>query len=236
MNYLAVVVVIGFLLLVHEFGHLMMAIRAGVPVERFSVGFGPVLKRFNRNGIDYCLSLFPFGGYVSLRVADEQDYYNIAVGKRILFALGGPLANFALVIPLFSVINIAANGLSLNSLLVQPIIQTFSFFVMMLGSIKEVFQSPEHVSSVVGIVAQGGQFIGSSMINLIKLTALLSLNLAVLNLLPIPVLDGGQILLTLFEKLFPRITRVRVPLAIAGWAFMIGLLIYATVMDVSKLA
>src|SRR5207302_11220555 len=53
------VVVIGLLILIHELGHFLVARWVGVGVERFSIGFGPVLLRWRGREPDYCLSAIP---------------------------------------------------------------------------------------------------------------------------------------------------------------------------------
>ena len=60
------VVVIGILILIHEWGHFVVARLAGVGVERFSIGFGPVLLRWRGQDTEYCLSAIPMGGYVKM--------------------------------------------------------------------------------------------------------------------------------------------------------------------------
>jgi regulator of sigma E protease len=66
---------------------------------------------------------------------------------------------------------------------------------------------------------------------LLSLLIVLSLSLAVLNLLPIPVLDGGQIVMSCLEAWFPRFTRLRVPLTLLGMALLAAVMIYANVQD-----
>jgi len=56
----------------------------------------------------------------------------------------------------------------------------------------------------------------------------------VLNLLPIPVLDGGQIVMSCAEEMFPRLTRLRVPLTVLGMLVLASLMIYANVHDVIR--
>ncbi len=63
----------------------------------------------------------------------------------------------------------------------------------------------------------------------------MSLNLAVFNLLPFPVLDGGKIVLCMLEKIHPRLKMLHMPLGIAGWVVMIGLMIYITYMDMARI-
>src|SRR5262250_1225381 len=66
MTVLSFVVVIGILILIHEFGHFAVARATGVGVERFSIGFGPVLVRWRGRETEYCLSAIPMGGYVKM--------------------------------------------------------------------------------------------------------------------------------------------------------------------------
>ncbi len=65
------VIVIGILILVHELGHFAVARWTGVGVERFSIGFGPVLARWRGPETEYCLSAIPMGGYVKM-VGEEN--------------------------------------------------------------------------------------------------------------------------------------------------------------------
>lgn len=65
--YIAVAVfALGFCIFIHELGHFIAAKKRGLVAERFSVGFGPRLFGWKRNGTDFRISLIPFGGYVSL--------------------------------------------------------------------------------------------------------------------------------------------------------------------------
>jgi len=62
-----VVVFLGGSIFVHELGHFLAARRRGLKVERFSIGFGPALwRRRGKDGVEYRLSVLPFGGYVAL--------------------------------------------------------------------------------------------------------------------------------------------------------------------------
>jgi len=63
---------------------------------------------------------------------------------------------------------------------------------------------------------------------------MLSLNLAILNLLPLPPLDGGKIVLCLLEKVHPQLARLHFPLAIFGWLCLLGLMGYTTVLDIAR--
>ncbi len=95
--------ILGLILmvLIHEFGHFIVARLLGVGVERFSIGFGPVLFRVKPKKTEYVLSLILLGGYVKLKgesedekVDDESDaFYAQPLWKRFLIVLAGPVFN-----------------------------------------------------------------------------------------------------------------------------------------------
>jgi len=60
------ILALGASIFVHELGHFLAARRRGLLVERFSIGFGPRLFGWTRDGVDYRVSLLPLGGYVAL--------------------------------------------------------------------------------------------------------------------------------------------------------------------------
>src|SRR6201986_2441934 len=62
----SMLVVLGIMVLVHEFGHFIVAKWCGVRVEVFSIGFGKRLWGFRRGDTDYRISLLPLGGYVRM--------------------------------------------------------------------------------------------------------------------------------------------------------------------------
>ena len=61
---IAVVCVLGFMILIHEFGHFAVAKWLGVRVEQFAIGFGKRLVGFRRGETDYRINAIPLGGYV----------------------------------------------------------------------------------------------------------------------------------------------------------------------------
>jgi len=102
---IAFAVLVGMMVVVHEFGHFAVARLCGVRVEAFSVGFGPRLFGFRHGGTDYKVCLFPFGGYVKMTAENpggEQPVNDVGAftahprWQRMLIALGGPAANFVL--------------------------------------------------------------------------------------------------------------------------------------------
>ncbi len=92
-------ILVGILVIVHEFGHFFMAKLFGVRVEVFSVGFGKPLLTKKVGETQYRVCLIPLGGYVKLygeegEVEDEASFAKKHPLKKILIALGGPLFNF----------------------------------------------------------------------------------------------------------------------------------------------
>lgn len=96
--------VLGLLVFVHEFGHFLLAKRAGVRVEVFSFGFGPRLLGYKRGETDYRVSAIPLGGYVKMRGEDPRDeeagaedsFARKSVRARIKIVVAGPLMNLLL--------------------------------------------------------------------------------------------------------------------------------------------
>lgn len=111
------VIVIGVLILIHEFGHFIVARATGVGVERFSIGFGPVLLRWRGKETEYCLSAIPMGGYVKM-VGEEsplegggspqsdpsKSFALKPLWARFLIVFAGPGMNFVLAAVIFAIV------------------------------------------------------------------------------------------------------------------------------------
>lgn len=233
MIYINCVIIVSLVILVHELGHLVAAKQAGIPIRLFSIGMGPKVWTARINGTEYRLSMLPFGGYVLPDIENEADFFDLPISRRIIMSIGGPLANIILSFCCFVVLNVIQDGATLNT-----VSRAFSDVCMvmrrMVGMIPALFGHTQ-LSGVVGIVAEGGRFIGNSFLKSLEFTAILSLNLAVMNLIPLPVLDGGKVLLYLMEKVHPKFYKLHYGLAVISWILMIGLTIYATVGDVYRL-
>jgi len=101
---LALVLTLGILVTLHEYGHFWVARRCGVKVLRFSVGFGkPLFSWYDRHGTEFAIAAIPLGGYVKMLderegpVPDElkgQAFTSKPPSQRIAIAAAGPVANF----------------------------------------------------------------------------------------------------------------------------------------------
>ncbi len=72
-NFLIVALGLGLVIFFHELGHFAVAKWCDVYVERFSIGFGPILLSWKWGETEYALSLIPFGGYVKMLGQDDAD-------------------------------------------------------------------------------------------------------------------------------------------------------------------
>ena len=234
MSYLAVAIVIGLLIAIHEYGHLLAAKLCRIPVKRFSIGFGPKLFAFKLGETSYWLSWIPLGGYV-LPALEDTDFRRLPAYKRITFALGGPAANIVgAFVGLFMI------GLSQFSLgPVQAVsfagTQLITGLQQQLYGTSTLFADFGQLSGIVGIVAVGGTQFGSTLADLLTFSVLINISLAFLNLLPLPPLDGGRVLFCILEKIYRPIAKLEAPVTLAGWALVMGLMVYVTVQDVGRI-
>lgn len=95
--------VLSVLIVVHEWGHFIVARRLGVRVEKFSVGFGPKIFSRRHKGTEFMVCLIPLGGFVKMAGDDRteckgapEEFYSKPPGHRALIVLNGPVINYAL--------------------------------------------------------------------------------------------------------------------------------------------
>jgi regulator of sigma E protease len=108
----AVAFVLGFMILIHEFGHYAVAKLLGVRVEQFAIGFGKRLIGFRRGETDYRLNAIPLGGYVKMsgenpmdeRTGDPGEFMSHSRWHRFLIAIAGPTMNILLAVGLLTIV------------------------------------------------------------------------------------------------------------------------------------
>ncbi|MDY6820834.1 MAG: RIP metalloprotease RseP [Deferribacterota bacterium] len=111
---ISAILVFALLIFIHELGHFIVAKLNKVYVERFSIGFGPIIYSKNIGETEYAISLLPLGGYVKMYGEDptsevDEKLSNKAFSKkplisRILIVSAGPIANFFLAVVLFFIV------------------------------------------------------------------------------------------------------------------------------------
>jgi regulator of sigma E protease len=102
-TFLVFIIVLSILIVVHEFGHFIMAKRMGVVVERFSLGFGPKILGLKKKETEYTICAIPLGGYVKLGgdnldeyTGKTDEYLAQPPSKRFMIIFSGPLFNYIL--------------------------------------------------------------------------------------------------------------------------------------------
>ncbi|MFT5679647.1 MAG: regulator of sigma E protease [Myxococcota bacterium] len=220
------------LVVVHEFGHLLVARMLGIGVDVFSIGVGRRLWGFSWRGTDCRLSLLPFGGYVMLTGADpmarfdldpDRDLMRRPPWQRIAVYAGGPLANLVLAVLLFSGLKLAS-GLAPVSALAGGVAELGTLVQLMGTQLGMLLTGEAALTQSIGgpveIVRQASDAAGLGLGPWIWLVGAISTSVAIINLLPAPILDGGRILFFTIEAIRGR----PVPLVFQERAQQIGVL------------
>ncbi len=347
LSLISFIFVLSVLVIVHEFGHFIVAKKTGVKVEKFSIGFGKELFGITKDETRYSISLIPLGGYVKLKgeteidesKKDSSEYLSRSVGERLRIIFAGPLLNYILAFFIFSFVFIIGspaltskigkvlpgypgelsglkNGdriLKINGKSIKywddvtGIIHTNKSGKMLLTIDRsgnminvEVLPKSEDMPTIygskrkVGIVGilpdeeivmvkynipvsfyMGGKKLISltymtvralwatvvgaipfkdsvagpiaifnitgqaaklGFVYLLQLMGILSMSLAIFNLLPIPVLDGGHILFLFIEKLRGKPVSIKVQENITqvGFGLLILLMVFVSYNDLAK--
>ena len=349
------IIVIGVLVLVHEFGHFVFAKRAGMRVEEFGFGFPPRMVGIKRGETIYSVNWIPFGGFVKIMGEDgdtrgPRSFASASFTQRMLVILAGVVMNFLLAAFLLMIVNsfglriglvdgntgsakdlkVQIVGISPNSPAASAGLQPLDAIVgyvtsgqtLAISSTKEVqdtivghlgqpltleierggdviqktitprINPPEgegalgvslaltgevtypwyeaiwrgisdaafltlatvkgyysllktlfvhgtliaDVSGPIGIASLTGQAARVGFNYLLQFVAMISINLAVLNIIPFPALDGGRALLLIVEKIKRSPVHKNVEMAInaAGFYLLIALMLYVTYKDLAK--
>lgn len=98
--------------------------------------------------------------------------------------------------------------------------------------------SPKEMGGIISIVKYTSDAVDMGIVVLFLLTALISVNLGVLNLLPIPALDGGHIMFNLYEMIAkkPPSEKVYVRFMYAGWVILLSLMVFTIINDILRLS
>lgn len=262
MSIIIFLIILSVLVVVHEAGHLFAAKSGGVRVDEFGVGFPPKIKKlFTWRGTDFFLNLLPFGGYVKIfgenpmeegAEASQDSFLSKSVGRKLFVLLAGVLANFFFAWVLFSVVQMIGimafdqgfvhRGFfsSVWHGLLTTIKVGWLTFEAMVNILIGIFTGHANVSDVVGPVGLVGlvhTISQEGFVYILYFTALISVNLAVINLFPLPALDGGRALIVIIEKIRGRRISPKVfnTLNLVSFIFLIIIMILVTIRDVRHL-
>lgn len=258
-------IILSVLIVAHEAGHLWAAKSGGIRVDEFGLGFPPRAKKlFRWKETDFTLNWLPFGGFVKIfgenpdgnpadsNGAGPTDSFAVAsTGRKILVLVSGVLANFALAWVLFSIVlMLGIDGQDgyvqrgffdsiWHGLLTTGKI-TWLTIIAIWDLISGAFTGTADLSIVVGpvgLIGIVGEVSTMGLTYLLYFTGVISVNLAIINMIPVPALDGGRILLTLIEvakgsRIPPKVFGT---LNLVSFALLILLMVLITVRDVGNL-
>jgi membrane-associated protease RseP (regulator of RpoE activity) len=356
MSVLAAIAVLGILIVVHELGHFGAARLQGIHVTKFSIGFGPVLAKYQGKETEYALRAIPLGGYVAFPDDDPESKYppndpnllrNRPLFDRAIVISAGVIANliFAYLLLVGQVATVGVQDINYQpGVLIPEIIAqaespafvagvksgdvvvavdnkslpasedsidtlrnaiqaspnqplkftikrgdklinlnitpeagesgkgkigvmlspygeiikrhpkgigelftvasqqferymslTFQGFGQLITNFKE---SSQQVAGPVAIVAVGAELAKNDLGNLFQFGALISINLAIINILPLPALDGGQLAFLVFEGVMgkPLPNRLQEGIMQTGLVLLLGLGIFLILRDTANLA
>lgn len=184
----------SFVIIIHEFGHFLAAKLCGLGVPVFSLGFGPALFKIFFYNTHFQVSLIPLGGYVSF---DPTAFSLIPYMQQVIIVLAGIFANiiFSYIVILFCYRNKNQNSL-VSFFYVLTHVQELSTKTFLRGNENKAFVGPFGIMS--GIFESYKESICTYFLSI----SLLSLNLALFNVLPLPLLDGGKFVQITVDAIF----------------------------------
>lgn len=106
MGLIITILIFGFIILIHEWGHFIVARKSGVFVEEFAIGMGTKLWSTEKNGTIYSIRLFPLGGYCKMKDedtagSDPDSFSNATMPKKFAIIFAGAFMNFVLALVIF---------------------------------------------------------------------------------------------------------------------------------------
>lgn len=118
-NALKIIFLLGFLVLIHEGGHFIVAKLCKVKVNEFALGFGPTLFSRKKGDTQYALRLIPLGGFVSMegeeeRSDEEGSFSNASIPKRIAIVFAGGAVNIIFGLIVYFILVASVGNFSTN--------------------------------------------------------------------------------------------------------------------------
>lgn len=188
--------------------------------KKISSSHGPIDMVIERNGILVPLSVMP-------RVLEAKNIFGESVKRRMVGI--GPSGDVTVVRYGFG----DAFGFAWHKTL-----EAAKLIVLSVQKLIEGVVPAKEMGGVIAIVQVTAEASQHGIVALFALTALISVNLGVLNLLPIPALDGGHIIFTLYEMIFrrPLNEEIMYRLTLGGWVLLLSLMAFTIYNDIARIA
>lgn len=258
-------IILDVLILSHEFGHFITARRFGIRVNEFALGIGPKILSYQGKNTLFTIRAFPIGGFCSLQeetgpetesvmlldgsyeeipvrkveIDPKESFENRPSWQKIIVLAAGVTMNF-IIGYLIIVLAYLIVGRTLPQALTGAVRIFFNFFGLIFLSFKMLFTGEAGLGDLtgpIGMVSIVEQYYNQGFVFLLLFTAMLSVNLGVVNLLPIPALDGGQITMLLIEKLKNKQLSIKLKesLIVISYFLIIGLTVYIAYNDILRI-
>lgn len=235
---LKIVILLGFLVLIHEGGHFIIAKLFKIKVNEFAIGFGPQIFEKEKGETKYALRLIPLGGFVNMEGEEERSdkegsFSEASIPKRIAIVLAGGLVNILFGILLYYIIS----SIALNNMY-TGLVNTKNFVNSIFKSIAMLFTGGLDVNQMTGIVGISDIVVNTNgILNYLYIMALISASLGITNLLPFPPLDGGKVVIYLIEAIRRKPMKEENELRIQslGFSLLIILAIFVTYNDIIRI-
>ncbi len=238
-NAIKIIFLLGFLIFIHEGGHFLVAKICKVKVNEFAIGFGPTIWKKQGKETKYAIRLIPLGGFVSMEGEEEDSdhehsFSKASIPKRIAIVSAGAIVNILFgLLTYFILIAILYKNIPL------AFEATGGFIASIAESLKMLFTGNVGIKDLTGpvgiseVVSQTVDFA-----NYIYIIAMISVSLGVTNLLPIPALDGGKILILIIEAIRkkPLKKETEVQIQLIGFSILIALSLIVTYNDILRIA
>ena len=249
-NAIKIIFLLGFLIFIHEGGHFLVAKLCKVKVNEFAIGFGKTIWQKQGKETKYAIRMIPLGGFVSMEGEVESSdvegsFSKASVWKRMAIVVAGATVNilFGIIVYfiLMSTVGIqfvdSARDTFLNRIYYGAL-GTWEFILMLFESIKVLFTGGLSADQMVGIVGISEVVATTAgFANYIYLLAVISISLGITNLLPIPALDGGKLLILLIEAIRrkPIKPETEASIQLLGFSIILALTIFVTYNDIIRI-
>ena len=241
-----IIFLLGFLILIHESGHFLVAKLCKVKVNEFAIGFGPTI--WKRQGADtkYAIRLIPLGGFVSMEGEEEASdaegsFSKASIPKRIAIVVAGATVNIVFGLVLYFILMASISKPVENTFLnhiYYGFTETAKFGISIIDNLKNLISGGINPNQMMGIVGISDVVVSTSGFKeFIYILALVSVSLGVTNLLPVPALDGGKLIILIIEAIRkkPLKQETEASITLLGFSILIALSIYVTYNDILRI-
>lgn len=260
MNIIYIIIAIlffGVLIAIHELGHFSVAKWSNIRVDEFAIGMGPAFISKKKGETIYSWRAIPFGGFCSFgeddgETDDPRAFVNQPKWKKVLVLIAGSFNNFVLGLLIIFILVlcwnigeaslwvIARHSWNVTIDLCKLVWESLGMLVGGQVGINDL-SGPVGIVDAMTDVAADAPTIADAVSNLAYFGAFIAVNLAIMNMLPIPALDGGRVFTLIISGIIEAITKKKLDpkyegyIHTAGMILLLALMVYVLFHDVFRL-